>query len=127
MREIKFRAWDGQMMHYGINLTKEGRGIKCGYQWFSPDNTLLDAPVMQYTGLKDEDGVVIYEGDIVRFQECDYGEPSIDTVAIEWGFGGWMGRYAGSGDSEMIDDLCIDDHVDGTVIGNVYENPELKE
>ena len=55
MREIKFRAWDGEKMRCDI---------------YSGDclNTFFETatiPMMQFTGLKDINGIEIYEGDIV--------------------------------------------------------------
>lgn len=66
----------------------------------------------QYTGLKDKNGVEIYEGSIVRFYP--YGSERIGLVEFlngGWKFGGFDLMYFGS---ERIE-----------VIGNIYENPEL--
>lgn len=47
MREIKFRAWDGERMHKAFDLTQNP------VFWWR-DN--YDYPLMQYTGLKDHQG-----------------------------------------------------------------------
>ena len=57
-REIKFRCWDKEEMVYFDLL---GR--------IRSDVPIIDVPkdsvLMQYTGLKDKNGIEIYEGDIV--------------------------------------------------------------
>ena len=58
MREIKFRAWDGQKMLDSQDLTQNGMY----WDWLGKQ----DVELMQYTGLKDKNGKEIYEGDVVK-------------------------------------------------------------
>ena len=105
-REIKFRAWDGAVMQHDFYVWSFGNEI---YDLDEDgDDVVVDWPLMQYTGLKDKNGVDIYEGDIVRCEKFDRmnGE-------IEWdNFNYWK------------TELCLEDG-DLEIIGNIHQNIEL--
>ena len=72
--------------------------------------------LMQYTGLKDKNGVEIYEGDIVR-EYTGFSDEGGDYPVEYHANGFWLeGR-----DNEF----GFGDESDMEVIGNIYENPEL--
>lgn len=73
-----------------------------------------DCILMQCTGLKDKNGKLIYEGDIVNYS-CLPGYS--DIYACTFNRGGFL-----------IGGLLISNtHLKSEVIGNIYENPELLE
>lgn len=136
MREIKFRAWDKRDEKMLVDdpfssvhpfaITPSGAVYGAGELLY--DNELganSTVVLMQYTGLKDKNGVEIYESDILQdhrerraiivwhqancefllndleeYQAGNYDEPAY----IIWDGQGWLGLE---------------------VVGNIYENPEL--
>ena len=84
-----------------------------------------DLELMQSTGLVDRDGKEIFEGDIL----CDEGieqESEFVYVTVSYREGMWVC-------DQITDELCgyggalNEFNNDYSIIGNIYENPELLE
>ena len=87
---------------------------------FEDDRNGKDVVLMRSTGLKDLNGVEIFEGDIVRFFDSLY------TVFYDIKEGSY--RLKPHDDRWVVDYMSnFSSEESFEVIGNIYENPELLE
>jgi uncharacterized phage protein (TIGR01671 family) len=124
MREIKFRAWDKKhKLMYIINNINFNDNCATGVnngEWYEFGIDRL----MQYTGLKDKNGLEVYESDICKIQysldsqKNSYCEDGI--VLIEYCDGSY---WACSKEDKFS--VIIDKQEVLEIIGNIYENPDL--
>lgn len=136
MRENKFRAWDKEHNKMWF-MGQEGESIgdwtfqtyfnkqgcleaviyRCFDNGIGLESQDIKLPIMQDTGMRDKNGTEIYDGDIVEI---------ISKVTMEYvkgkiifGSGCYLVKYGWNTHllCEFTDDI--------TVVGNVYDNPEL--
>ena len=133
MREILFRAWlkkDKKMVevksiHFGTKKIMYGYS-ESSHCYGNVTCSFDDCELMQFTGLTDKNGKMIFEGDIVKINGW-------------WNASGPAGYSKNLTVVEFNDELCgftpmcIYDSdcgvyhcaEDTEVIGNIYDNPEL--
>jgi uncharacterized phage protein (TIGR01671 family) len=116
MKDIKFRVWDGEKLHYG-DVIEFTDGIICFHSEI--DSIYEGCPigenqsVDQYTGLKDKNGKEIYEGDILEFDENVWGDSNTNKFEVVWNEN--TGCWQGYGSFYEWRTYC-------KVIGNIHED-----
>jgi uncharacterized phage protein (TIGR01671 family) len=146
MREIKFRGKNlntkewvyGDLLQWNDGETTigvHGQFIDDGYHFnenYDKTPYVDETTVGQYTGLKDKNGKEIYEGDLIKapsgriyaviFSTWKHEEKRDFPKVIDlYEHTGWCISLDGVNPCELLDsEVC-----QGSVIGSVYDNPEL--
>lgn len=113
MREIKFRAWHKEVKR--ILFSKKQSHV---FSWEEEGQPVI---LMQYTGLKDKNGVEIFEGDIVEEKH----ETRKYNFTIEWDkYDCCFYPKPLNFKTELVKRMSSN-YTEFEVIGNIYSNPEL--
>lgn len=139
MREILFRGKALKTSEWVFGFVQKKQVIG-GVNWLIHEDlrasTAYHAPIVinpstigQYTGLNDENGNKIFEGDIIRVKSFDYDYEyitkvyySCHTLCVD--------VYGQDYDFTSIgfaDDIWDDENCEYEIIGNIYDNAELLE
>ncbi|EMF0155436.1 YopX family protein [Enterococcus hirae] len=133
----KFRVWDkqtGTIQEIESISFKEKKLViaQRSIAWFNADyiRNFDDIELMQSTGLKDKNGVEIFEGDLVSLSVqngFDYLDKKVCIVKNSIDYSGLVCASAEEDLEYQVFNTELFEEYTYEVIGNIYENSELLE
>lgn len=117
-REIKFRVWDN---HNQIWLKESELTLKCKTGSVKNKFSMGEiggVTICQFTGLKDNKGKDLFEGDYIKIQWHFNDEETVELVTWDNVFSFY--KYGNNPICELVEQ---DNKFE--IIGNIYENPNL--
>lgn len=95
-----------------------------GFSGVQPNTVIEEETICQCTGLKDKNGKLIWENDILSGHIDDEFPEDETRKRVVWHENGWCTNEPGCDYYEKLDDF---DSENFEVIGNEIDNPELLE
>lgn len=112
---FNFRVWDNQHERSSESMVypEQLGGPVMFFQWVGQHSP--EMPLMQSTGLVDDSGIEVFEGDIVHDGCCD------GTYPIKWDEGTASFVFYVNDPDEEVRHIQPGNSME--VVGNIYENP----
>lgn len=114
MREIKFRAWEKNLKEiipvHNIDFEKKMINTESAWRLFD------EIELIQYTGLKDKNGMEIYESDSI--------EDNIGIGSVEFSNGAYRVNYL-NGNYKWLIDFLDSEKNQIEVVGNKYRQNKI--
>ena len=113
MREIKFRAYNKENKKVALEIDMSQNPMNWAGELHA------DWELMQFTGLKDKNGLDVYEGDLILAPSVEWKIPVGDyECTVEWEGSGFYAKHE-NGVGEGLENLI--EVRGGVVIGNIWE------
>ncbi len=127
---LEFRAFDGKRyLHHISKISFDTNGNIYKVEGYYKDDTnysklitLIKPVIEQYTGIKDKNGVKIFEGDIVQSKVESFMSFINEITFFDGSFR--LNKYFCE-DNTLTNKQFINKHCE--IIGNKHQNPELLE
>jgi uncharacterized phage protein (TIGR01671 family) len=122
MRDLEFRAWHKtrEKMYIVMNLTRPEQNpftlVRESIDGTSEVVLTADLEIMQYTGLKDKNGVKIYENELIKY----LGDFFVGRVGYDEKSASYL--LMNLGGSRLFSEYLSEGYVS---VGNIHENPDM--